>query len=127
MKNHQHDIAIFFSDPQDRLLGEMARRWPPLERKITPSLYNLVIFCFALFAFSAISFAASDAKKSNPVTKPTIVLVHGLSPLVRIGEHRRDAYDTMGSATWSPQIPNERSLIQWRRFVPFGKWGRFDE
>jgi pimeloyl-ACP methyl ester carboxylesterase len=77
MKNHRHDIAIFFSDPQDKVLGEEARRWPPLERKITPSLYTLVIFCFALFAFSAITFAASDTKKSNPVTKPTIVLVHG--------------------------------------------------
>jgi hypothetical protein len=77
MKNHQHDIAIFFFDPQDKFLGEMARRWPPLERKITPSLYNLVIFGFALFAFSAISFAASDAKKSSPDIKPTIVLVHG--------------------------------------------------
>jgi pimeloyl-ACP methyl ester carboxylesterase len=77
MKNHRHDIAIFFSDPQDKLLGEMARRWPPLERKITPSLSNLVIFCFALFAFSAISFAASDTRKSSPDIKPTIVLVHG--------------------------------------------------
>ena len=33
-----------------------------------------------------------------------------------VGEHRREAYDTMGSATWSP-ISNERSLVPWRRFV----------
>jgi pimeloyl-ACP methyl ester carboxylesterase len=77
MKNHRHDFAIFFSNPRDKVLGEKARRWPPPERKITRSLYTLVNFCFALFAFSAISFAASDAKRSSPVTKPTIVLVHG--------------------------------------------------
>jgi pimeloyl-ACP methyl ester carboxylesterase len=77
MKSRGHDMPIFFSDRQDKVLGEKARRWPPLERKITPSLYTLFIFCFAGFAFSAISFAASDTKESNPVTKPTIVLVHG--------------------------------------------------
>jgi hypothetical protein len=63
-KNHWHDIANFFSDPQDKVLGEMARRWPPLERKITPSLYNLVIFCFALFAFSA--FPSLRPMRRNP-------------------------------------------------------------
>jgi pimeloyl-ACP methyl ester carboxylesterase len=77
MKNHRHGIPIFFSDPQDNGLVEKARRWPTPERKITRPLSTLVNFSFALFAFSAISFAASDAKTSSPVTKPTIVLVHG--------------------------------------------------
>jgi pimeloyl-ACP methyl ester carboxylesterase len=77
MKIHRHDTAIAFTDPRDKGLSEKARRWQPPERKITRSLHTLVNFGLALFALSASSFAASDAKKSSPVTKPTIVLVHG--------------------------------------------------
>jgi pimeloyl-ACP methyl ester carboxylesterase len=77
MKMHRHDIAVVFSDTQDKVLSEKARGWPLPERKTTSSLYTLVNFVLALFALSASSFAASDAKKFSPATKPTIVLVHG--------------------------------------------------
>jgi pimeloyl-ACP methyl ester carboxylesterase len=77
MKIHQHDNAIFFSDPQNKVLSEKAKVWPSPESKIMCFLYTLVNFGLALFALSASSFAASDANKSTPATKPTIVLVHG--------------------------------------------------
>jgi pimeloyl-ACP methyl ester carboxylesterase len=77
MKIHWHDTAIVFSDPQDKVLSKKTRGWPPPKRKSGRSLYTLINFGLALFALNASSFAASDAKKSSPVTKPTIVLVHG--------------------------------------------------
>ena len=77
MKIHRHDTAIVFPDPQDKVLSEKARGWPLPKRKTTRSLYTLLNFGLALFALNANSFAASDAKKSSPVTKPNIVLVHG--------------------------------------------------
>jgi len=76
MKVNRHDTAIVFSDPQE-VLSEKTGGWALPKGKITRSLYTLVNFGLALFALNASSFAASDAKKSSPVAKPTIVLVHG--------------------------------------------------
>lgn len=77
MKNHRPDTAIVFPDPQDKILSGKARGWPLAIRKITRFLYTFLNFGLAMFALNANSFAASAAKKSSPVTKPTIVLVHG--------------------------------------------------
>jgi pimeloyl-ACP methyl ester carboxylesterase len=77
MKIYRSDAPIFFSNSQDKILSQKARGWPPPERKITRFLYALVSLGLALFALDASSFAASDARKSSPARKPTIVLVHG--------------------------------------------------
>jgi pimeloyl-ACP methyl ester carboxylesterase len=47
------------------------------ELRITRSFDAVVAFGLALLLFAAGSFAASDATRSSPVSKPTIVLVHG--------------------------------------------------
>jgi len=93
MKIHRHDTAIVFPDPQDKVLSGKARGWPLAIRKITRSLYTFLNFGLAMFALNANSFAASAAKKSSPVTKPTIVLVHGAFAAARLGLRHRDRFD----------------------------------
>jgi pimeloyl-ACP methyl ester carboxylesterase len=77
MKIHRHNAAIACINPQNEVLRRKAKAGPPSKTKITRFHHALVTFSLALLTLSASSYAASEANKSAPVTKPTVVLVHG--------------------------------------------------